>query len=72
MEHYKSQSKLKSGIYRPYSGTNTCSLKIKIPTKIEEPQDDPITPGSNASAWPGWYKFPFPYIEPKKEILYFD
>ena len=74
MEHYKEQSKLKSGTFRPYSGSLSCNLKIKIPKKVEEEEeeDDPITPGSNASAYPGWYKFPFPYIEPEKEILYFE
>ena len=73
MEHYKSQNKRNSGLYRPYGGrVSSCTLTIKIPKERGEDEEDPVTPGSIASAWPGWYKFPFPYIEPEKEILYFD
>jgi hypothetical protein len=65
MESFKQNNEKKRGEMRPHGGYKSKPLKIIIPIKkeVEEEDEDPITPGSIHSAWPGWYKYPFPYVD---------
>ena len=37
--------------------------KPKTTVEEAEEKEDPITPGSIHSAWPGWYVSPFNYVD---------
>lgn len=66
MESFKKNNEQKKGQMRPHGGYRSLPLKIKIPIKKkveEEEKEDPITPGSIHSAWPGWYVSPFNYVD---------
>ena len=66
MESFKQTNEKKQGEMRPHGGYRSRPLKIVIPKKKveeEEEKEDPITPGSIHSAWPGWYVSPFNYVD---------
>ena len=65
MESFKQNNEKKQGEMRPYGGYRSKPLKIIIPIKKEvaEDEEDSRTPGSIHSAWSGWYKYPFPYVD---------
>lgn len=65
MESFKQNNSKNQGQMRPHGGYRSKPLKIKIPIKkeVEEEEEDPVTPGSIHSAWHGWYKYPFSYID---------
>ena len=66
MESFKETNEKKQGEMRPHGGYRSRPLKIVIPKKKveeEEEKEDPITPGSIHSAWPGWYVSPFNYVD---------
>lgn len=66
MESFKQTNEKKQGEMRPHGGYRSRPLKIVIPKKKveeEEEKEDPITPGSIHSAWPGWYVSPYNYVD---------
>ena len=66
MESFKQTNEKKQGEMRPHGGYRSRPLKIVIPKKKveeEEEKEDPITPGSIHSAWPGWYVSPFNNVD---------
>ena len=66
MESFKQLNEKKQGEMRPHGGYRSRPLKIVIPkNKVEEEEEkeEPITPGSIHSAWPGWYVSPFNYVD---------
>ena len=68
MEQYKNSHANKSREYRPYGGRqNMPPLRIPPETTTVEEDDDPITPGSIHSAWPGWYVSPFEFKDDHEE-----
>ena len=65
MESFKQTNEKKQGQMRPHGGYRSRPLKIVIPKKKveEEEKEEPITPGSIHSAWPGWYVSPYNYVD---------
>ena len=66
MESFKQTNEKKQGEMRPHGGYRSRPLKIVIPKKKveeEEEKEEPITPGSIHSAWPGWYVSPYNYVD---------
>ena len=67
MERYKKECKLRKQLYNQLIELRGnirvfCRVRPLFGKEVEE-EEDPVTPGSIHSAWHGWYKYPFSYID---------